>query len=116
MDGTQFEKTLPVIFWTSNQPFRIAQVAPLYEACFLRQSKTKAGPLCINQVTIWVRTIRNSKTRIDSTEWNITPADLYGCLCHKPECNEGTGLLTILSNSMTEISQEVTEHGSVEPI
>jgi len=29
------------------------------------------------------------KPENDSTEWNLTPAELYGCLCHKPEYDEG---------------------------
>ncbi len=45
---------------------------------------------------IWFRTIRNYKSQIkriilsfnnlktNSQEWIMTPAELYGCLCHKP--------------------------------
>lgn len=25
------------------------------------------------------------KAEVDSIEWNRVPAELYGCLCHKPE-------------------------------
>ena len=26
-----------------------------------------------------------------SSEWNVSPADLYGCLCHRPEYDERKG-------------------------
>jgi len=26
-----------------------------------------------------------------SSEWNLSPAELYGCLCHQPEYNERKG-------------------------
>ena len=25
------------------------------------------------------------KARDESAEWNMSPAELYGCLCHRPE-------------------------------
>ena len=27
----------------------------------------------------------------ESSEWNVSPADLYGCLCHQPEHDERKG-------------------------
>ena len=40
----------------------------------------------------------------DSTERNLTPPELYGCLCHKPD------------RDATFNTKEVTEHGSVESL
>ena len=45
----------------------------------------------------------------DSTEWNTTPAELYGCLCHKPDRT-----LSWNRVSCNTILKEVTKHGSME--
>lgn len=107
MNAIQYEKTLPAIFPGST---RIVQLAPLYENVRPKLygdrpagDSTTSVPLLNGQKTRGlVRSVCSANYRDsgqeldrqeptlknpenDSTEWIITPAELYGCLCHKPE-------------------------------
>ena len=99
MKGIQFEKTLSAVFPAASRPLPIAQVERHHNVpsktvkdesgTFTHPSHDSGQSDPELQVTDQSpapdrrQMLPLVKPESDSTECHITPAELYGCLCHK---------------------------------